>query len=214
MGVLKNKLRNRLKGQNDGGVRSVIYIQALSDFTTVKKPLDLKAQTITTHADIATRDASSPSDGDFCFVTDQDQHYKYVTAAWVAVDHNQIIEDHVLTTGFAKFETSDLDDRGLNITGPEEPDSTGAMTNVPLFIAGLDTKAINAAKELLLEPVIALVPDRNGRYFQLGSELDPATMKIAEGTGTKGKSTGAPGIMFNLESDSWPVEYNGAISTL
>lgn len=212
MGTITNTLRNRI-AQNDGGIQPILFGQVISDFTTVEAPLKLANETVVTYADITARDAATPSSGDFGYVTAEDKYYKYDGSAWAEVEDNVIYGDHVLTTGFAKLESTDLDERALNGTGPEEADSTGAEFKLPFMLPGFDSRNIALARQFTLAQMIFLVKDRNGRVWQLGSETEPARIQMTE-AGTKGKSTQAPGFMYEIISDTWPVEYKGAIDTI
>lgn len=86
------------------------------------------------------------------------------------------------------------------------------LTTLNLVFPRMDAAKHAAASSLLLAEAVALVLDANGKYWLIGSNLNPLTIESATGESGAGRDdANAYTVGISCESDTYPYEVDPSI---
>lgn len=199
--------RSRLK-KNSGSVKSNILVAPTRWFTTIGAAPELTPESMDNNVatTVAMGAISTPSDGDTCYVQSNESYYIYVaaTTSWEPLYKSVISAAHVFEDGkgFITIEAT-KNKKGLVFNGPEEFDVTGLDGQLTVSVPGMDPQLSDFISESPLESYICLIPLTDGRYVQIGTESNPATLKLNNAqTGTEILNYKGAELMISSEQDA------------
>lgn len=200
--------------RNAGGAKDIIYYVETGDLLVEATAPDLTPETADNNvANIAARDAiATPSVDETCYVQSTDEYFIFTTV-WILLQPNVITGTHTFAAdrGFQKLQGTEQKVK-VDIDPATDKDVTGTGVKATIGIPGFEPFAARLHAEAPLKNYIFLVPDRNGRYIQIGTVADPASIMPTDGsTGESAKEWA--GYTFEISNDQDKVLfYEGTIT--
>jgi hypothetical protein len=206
-------LRNLDKkpSSNSGGVTAFAYFAPEANIISSGKPTDTTILVVdNTFADIATRNASSPTSGDTCYVTSEGIHYEYITSGWKRA--SPVINNHSFGfdsgKGFFKIATTQ-DKAGFEFEVPTEDDVTGKYLKPIFAVPGHGVDQLEFERLVTTTPGVLIIITNDGEKLQFGSVENPVTIKTKE-LNQGQKAMDYKGIVYEATaSQSSIIHYTG-----
>jgi len=200
--------------RNVGGAKDIIYYCETKDILVEAIAPDLTPTSVDNNvANIAARDAiAAPVADDTAFVVSTDEYYIYTTE-WVLLQPNTITASHTFAAdrGFQRLQGTEGKVK-VDIDPATEKDVTGTGIKATIGIPGFEPNAARSHAESPLKNFIFLIPDRNGRYIQIGTISNTASIMPTEGSTAEAAKKWA-GYTFEISNDQDKVLfYEGTVT--
>lgn len=188
------------------------------DANGIKSPVKVPNVVAIVHADIATRDGSTPSANDICEVTDDGQgrkrFYQYDGTVWFEISEAVVAETHLFTgtLGFVRVENTN-DRRTIESEHPSVDDVHGEMPMFKFSLPGINQDNLEFANMITKEGCIIIAPRLGGQDpLQIGTADSLVTIKKSA---TQNGGGGLDYAGFDFEAKAFMenlIIYKGAIT--